>query len=262
MKHIKRKFTIQVKLPKGAVDKINEVGTKVSSPHEVLNSNHVPEGFVAWFLTDQDYMIKTFKYDFKHSKNPLFIPEPDPVLIYFNNAQINLRLIEQLGSRKNLIESLKAVKDATAIMHNLYNFMAHSTSFAVFAFMALECLVNKVIPDDFSLRNEMRMKTEEYNIHQIQQMEFLKKIKDILPEVTKKYFWKDYPTEYQNIIDLKNFRNEVAHTKKQVKDETYYRQLFITALDFDYTNTLMAVKTFINYYCDRLVEECDCGRDF
>lgn len=108
----------------------------------------------------------------------------------------------------------------------------------------------------------MRLKTEEYDVYQIQHFEFMEKFKEVLPKITGKEFWKDHPADYQHIINLKDFRNEVVHTKKQVKDETYYQKLFIKALDFDYTSCLMAVKNFINYYQNDLVEECNCGGNF
>ncbi|HYF70247.1 MAG TPA: hypothetical protein VD884_19040 [Ohtaekwangia sp.] len=261
MKHIKRKFTHQVVLSEEVMTKVNSTPSDKSlSISKALGDDSIASEFDAWIITDKNYCAKGFRY--KSGGSNLLVPEPEPVLVYFNIAQTNYSLIETHGNRQKLLELLKEFKDATKIMHSLYAFMGYSSSFAIFSFMAIECLANRVIPDNYLIRNELKLKTEEFNIDQIQQFEFLKKIKDILPEVTGKKFWKDHPVDYQRIIDLKDFRNEIVHTKKQVKDETYYRKLFIKALDLDYAACLESVKNFINYYQKDLVEECKCGADF
>lgn len=260
MKHIKRKFNQQIQLKFNAEEVLNGLPHEPSVKDISEIVDKTPDNYIGWAFTDKNEIIKCFQY--KAKSESLMIPEPDPVLIYFNTAQINCRIIEPKGSRKTLMESLSKFKDMTPIMHNLYDFFSHSSSFAVFCFMAMESLVNKVIPDGHSIRNVMKTKTEEYDVQQIQQMDFMKKVKEILPAVTNKSFWKDHPGQYQLLHELKVFRDEVVHTKKQINGSTYYQDLFVTALNFDYVETLESVRDFINYYEPNLVEECSCGADF
>lgn len=260
MKHIKRKFNEQHQLKFDANDVVKNL------PHEPAPKNigevagKLTDNYIGYVFTDKNEIIKCFKYDSK--KGPLLIPEPDPVLVYFNTAQINYRVIETMGVRRDLIALLERFKDMTPIMHNLYDFHSHSSSFAVFCFMAMESFVNKMIPDGHSIRVPGKLRTEEYDVQQIQQMELMKKIREVLPSVTSKNFLIDHGDKYQILNQLKTFRDEVVHTKKQVNDSTYYQKLFVTALNFDYSTTLYTVRDFINYYKPDLIEECNCGADF
>lgn len=145
MNHIRRKFSHQVRISDEVMRRINE-GLQANVNQDRNIKFLQPSDYHAWIITDKNYCAKTFRYPF--AGNSLFIPEPDPVLIYFNIAQINYRLVEKIGSRQELIEVLREFKDATKIMHKLYEFLGHSSSFAVFTFMAIECAVNKVIPDN------------------------------------------------------------------------------------------------------------------
>lgn len=260
MKHIKRKFNQQIKLQFDPEEIFKDLPHE-PPPRDITEIvTKTPDNYIGYVFTTDNEVIKCFKY--QNAKHSLMIPEPDPVLVYFNTAQISYSNIEAHGSRARLIKSLSIFQDMTPVMHNLYEFFSDASSFAIFSFMAMESFVNKLIPDQHIVRNVGKVKTEEFDVSQIQQMELMRKIREVLPSVTGKNFLKDHNDKYQILNSLKSFRDEVVHTKKQVKDSTYYRGLFMLALDHDYQKSLTTVRDFINYYMPDLVEDCPCGANF
>lgn len=101
--------------------------------------------------------VATFRYE-KTKKDFYFIPEPEPILMYFNNAQIHLKLVEE--SKKELLATCKKLENGIEMGHALYGFMYNSSSVCIFLFTAIEATINKLIPVDFKYTN----KKERYSI--------------------------------------------------------------------------------------------------
>lgn len=261
MKHIKRRFSGHLH-----VDGLNQtLEKKIKFEEFETFQEAIPEGMKGLLFTDKDEMFYAFSFKDTFKGRECLVPEPDPILVYFNVAQINYRLIVTLNGRENLIELLSDLKksETSKVMHSLYNFLAESSAFAIFLFMAMESAVNKAITDDFELRKIDSKKTVVYDNLQVQKLEFKEKVKDILPKITGRKFWNDHLTEWNFlIVDLKELRDEIVHTKKQLGTQTHYKEVYVRALNFDYARAIQYAKTFINYYHKDLVEECNCGVDF
>ena len=265
MKHIKRKFSGQIKVP-GINKTIDQVSKKYGHVNTVFDSvSTIPDGMKAIIFTEKEELFYAFSFVDAFQKRNCLVPEPEPILVYFNLAQMNYRSIVTLKGRSELLEMLANLKksDTTQVMHKLYDFLGQSSMFAISLFMAMESAVNKTIPDDFQLKKQDSKKTIVYDTLQVQQLEFKEKVKEVLPVITGKKFWVDYLTEWNFLIDnLKKMRDEIVHTKKILGNQTHYKEMYVRALNFDYKQAILSAKIFINYYHKSLVEECNCGKDF
>ncbi len=98
---------------------------------------------------------------------------------------------------------------------------------------------------------------------QIQEfVSFMDKLKKVLPSFhEKKNFFKDRTPTNQHIINLKELRDEIVHTKSDSKLETSI-ELFRRLLNFKYDETLDAVASLMNFYKPNYIETCNCGKDF
>ena len=92
-------------------------------------------------------------------------------------------------------------------------------------------------------------------------LDFKTKIKDVLPMITGKDFFSKSTPANQLIWNLKDFRDEIIHTKAN-ENPLKYEKLIKTSLNFKYEKTLMATATFMNFYKTDFILECDCGQDF
>lgn len=266
MKHIKRKFSGQLKVP-GILKTLDQLSK--THPHVKTDVSAVPQSIPddmkGIMFTDKEEMFYAFSFVDAFQGRNCLVPEPEPTLVYFNLAQSNFRSIVTEKGRAKLVDLLANLptSDTTKVMHSLYDFLGESSTFAISLFMAMESAVNKTIPDNFELRKKDQRKTIVYDNLQVQQLEFKEKVKEVLPEITGNKFWIDHPTEWNFLMDnLKRLRDEIVHTKKLLGTQTHYKEIYVMALNFDYKQAILSAKTFINYYHKNLVEECPCGKDF
>jgi hypothetical protein len=257
MKHIKRKFQFNVQLPEDVVTLLSKSSTQ--TPLDLRNVP-LPDGYEALLIDEDNKLVAAFHH--KIGDVTLLIPEPDPILIHFNSAQSNLRIIEE--TKGNIVkEYVSEKKYSVAVGQNLYKYMDYTSGFAIFLFAAIETMLNKTVPEDFVFKKDKTKFVEHYDFDQIQRnLTFEVKVKEVLFEITKKKFWEEHTTEWSQIMKLKHFRDTIVHAKRQGKTNTPFSYIFKEALDFNYPSTILAVKDFINFYHPNLVEECDCGQDF
>lgn len=216
-------------------------------------------GSIAYIKTEDDVVVGGFIHNVK-GKRYVF-PVPDPTLIYFNNAQLNIVAIakhkEELIKKVDVEETL-----SEPALNEIYNFYGVTSGFVIFLFTSIESFVNQLLPDDFEYRNELKRKTEIYNKQQIQEsIDFKTKLKYVLPQATGKDFFRNQTTTNDKIWKLKDFRDEIVHTKPG-ENPLKYDHLIKTSLNFKYEETLEAVAKFMNHYKPEYIVECDCGMDF
>lgn len=252
MKHIQRRFLYQLNK--------EELASRGSFEEADLEANpDIPEDKRAFYLTDLGYALPVFQV--KINKQRYNIPEPDPVCLYFNNAQIHSRFI--VGETKKLLETLTytgEVIQASAIAHSTYSYFYHASSYAVFLFTAIEAGINKALRPAVTYCNR---KGEILDMVQIQrQIPFLEKVKKVLPSQYGRNFVLECPAKFESIIKLKSLRDELVHTKKPGGVMPSYSHILSDALNFNYELTLLNVRDFINSYNPKLIVECDCGNDF
>jgi hypothetical protein len=90
-------------------------------------------------------------------------------------------------------------------------------------------------------------------------MSFDDKFKTIVPKATDKDYSKLYQRGFTRISNLKKYRDEIIHTKINNKGQTPYEHLLSSALEFDYHETIDAVRDFINLHQKELIVDCPCN---
>ena len=232
------------------------IDAKDGFPEEELSKRR---GTMAYVETEENILYGGFVQNIK-GKDYIF-PVPDPTLIYFNSAQGNIALIEE--RKKALIEKVDfRIKLSEPALNEIYHFYGATSGFIIFLFTSIESFVNQQIPNDFEFKKELRNKTEIYNKNQIQSsIDFKTKLKEVLPLATGiSFFNKTTPTN-ERIWKLKEFRDEIVHTKPGQSD-LQYEDLIKKSLKFKYVDTLHAVAKFMNAHKPDYIVECDCGQDF
>lgn len=129
-------------------------------------------------------------------------------------------------------------------------------------FTSIEAFLNSQIPNDYVYKNKQSSKTELYDWLQIQKhIDFSTKIKKILPEITGKSYFTKSTINNELILNLKEFRDDIIHTKND-SSPLIYHKLIDKAIKFKYDKTIEAVAHFINYYKPNYIEVCNCGKNF
>lgn len=260
MKHLVKKYVRYVKFQENLNAAIAEIPVNEKEIARIRDEKM--EDQYGMIITDSNELIQAFKYE--TDGKIYMLPEPDPVVIYFDTAAFNYRRL-----REQRVEIFRDAalfgKHLLATTGNFYSYFANASSFAIYLFGALEAFVNKEIPKDFEYRRNFQDKrTELFDKGQLQRnIEFLEKIKDVMPQVKGKNFVQEFAHKYNQIKKLKYFRDEVVHTKSFEADQepNFYQQLFVLSLDFDFEKTINFVRDYINYYQPGLIEECNCGKE-
>lgn len=260
MKHIEKRFLFQSKTFNSkktykAVDFINIKG-QLGSIEQKLKDN---KDKFAILESAEGVFIDGFvnKIDGKH----FVIPIPDPTLIYFHNAQYFLSQINE--NRESLLKKLDFNKSLNeGSINEIFTFFGVTSGFVVFLFTAIESFINQLIPDDFIYVNPLKSKTETFNKQQIQEfLDFKTKITKVLTLVTKKDFFSKQTTSNQLIWNLKEFRDEIIHTKQE-DNHLKYSKLIKTSFNFKYEKVLEAVANFMNFYKKDTIKECPCENNY
>jgi hypothetical protein len=258
MKHIKKRFMIQTSSEDFdfSCNNTEFIELKDGITEDALSKRR---GTMAYVKTEDDIVYAGFIHNVK-GKDYIF-PVPDLTLIYFNNAQLSINSINDYKNK--LIEKVDfRVKLSEPALNEIYNYYGVTSGFVIFLFTAIESFVNSLIPDDFEYRKEMKHKTEIYKKDQIQEsIDFKTKLTSVLPQVTGKNFFQNFTPTNEKIWKLKEFRDDIIHTKPE-QNQLKYDELIKTSLRFKYEETLEAVAKFMNHYKSNYIIECDCGNDF
>lgn len=235
--------------------KIIDVGEKI--PQEIRAKK---DEFITFLKTSEDIVIAGCLH--KYQGKDLILPIPDPTLIYFHNAQSYIKGIKE--AKKKLIEKIdfSTPLNETAI-NEIYDYYGKTSGFAIFLFTSIESFINQMLPDNYIYKVSIKKRTEVYNKQQIQfYLDFKTKISKVLEEITGKNFFKNSTSANSMIWNLKEFRDDIIHTKQEDNNILRYEGLIKRSLNFKYDKTLIAVASFMNFYRKGYIVECDCGGDF
>ncbi|MBL7839207.1 MAG: hypothetical protein JNJ75_03610 [Cyclobacteriaceae bacterium] len=246
MKHIKRKWK---NLPPKAAASIMHVAIDKTT----LQTRKPDKDEVLSMIMENRNNVQTYRYD--HKDEVFYIPEPEPNLIYFNNAQVNLKRLKE--SKIALLEACKAFENGVVMGHKVYQFMYSASTFAIFLFTALEATINNSIPANFTYTHKGKV----LDLTGIQYLNFADKAKKVLPKATGLNFVKTNSPKYDRIPKLKHLRDTIVHAKKSDL-KVIYGEIVKEALDFNYDLIIMDVRDFINFYHKDFVQHCDCGGDY
>lgn len=247
--HSKRKFVGNFKVD-FKFDELNEVNKHAKKPSEIDF-----EEFSKAFMQLDD---KTIIQGFVHLVNgkPFIIPEPEPSILYFTNAEN--KLSDLLKIQSILLSSNLTTTNFTELSHTFYNFFQLSSDYILNLFTSIEAFNNSMIPDDFIIK--IKRKTFDKN-RTLRSMDFLTKIKKAMPKIMNKSFLKDHPEKYEFILEIKNLRDNVVHTKDmQSGFPASYRELYVSYLNFDFSKSYIITKDYFNYYQENWIEECNCEK--
>lgn len=261
MKHIKRSF-----LNQHTEQEFKEItkGNKFelfyrSSDGERLNKKRTTKQTVAYLKTVNDFYVKGFAH--KINGQMFTFPEPNPTLIYFSNAQRHRREVELF--KKSLLPKLNAssskIEDFT---HDYYNYFGAVCGTVIFLFTSLESFMNSLLIETDTYVRALPGKTEVFDFKQIQEnISFGEKIKTVIPQLKNKNYFKAHPTKAQLIDNLKEFRDNIIHTKST--NEIIQHDFIIKrSFTFDYDEVIDAIAHYMNFHKENYIAECGCDKDF
>lgn len=261
MKHIARHFLNQY-----TEDQWKEIEKKHSfeqfsrgEDSQKLNKKKITKQTVAFMKTVSDHYVKGFPH--KVNGHTYTFPEPDPTLIYFSNAQQFRRNIDTY--RNNLLPKLnmsnKAIQDFT---HDYYHYFGAVCGTVIFLFTSLESFMNSLIKDTDNYVRRLPAKTEIFNFTQIQEnISFGEKIKDVIPQLTSKDYYKAHPKKAQAISNLKEFRDQIIHTKS-TSAVVQHDYVIKRSFTFQYDETIEIIADYMNFHKADYIKECGCNADF
>lgn len=254
-KHILKKFLHQTELPQEVLDLIQD--SKLNIPlGDQSKIKTIPKGMVPFLTTEDNKFFKAFM--FRYNNQIKLIPEPDPILVYFNAAYLNYIQIKE--KKKEIFDKLSSEKLNEVMINELYGYFGVTSSFIILLFTSVEALMNRCIPKDYTYKRVTSKKTELFTKKQIEQfIPFDEKLNFVLADATKKNYAAHHPKKYTHISNLKQFRNMIVHTK-EAEGESTYDYVFKKALSFNYDETIDVVKDFCNFYTKPdFITECTCS---
>lgn len=245
--HTKRKFVGNVKLD-------FEMEDAVPANYKPQKNIDYEKYTKAFLQLEDKTMIAGFVY--LHNGKPIIIPEPEPSILYFTNAES--KLIKLLELQEVILQFKLSKHSINDLSHIFFNFFQSSSDYIINLFTSIEAYNNGLIPDDF----EIIHKNEKIGKEKIQRsMDFATKFKKVIPKIKEKSFIKEFPKDYEYILELKNLRDNVIHTKNMQQGfPASYRELYKSYLDFDFMKSYEIIKKYFNYYTENWIEKCDCGK--
>lgn len=213
-----------------------------------MKSNQLNDGSI--LLMSENEVILGFDYLYLNQKK--FIPEINPVTIFFSNAVMSHRLL--LEYRKKLIENSPSVKNLTAQINpnDFGNFFQLATNMIVNLQATIESLANRIIPKEMEFIGRDGEVFEPSLFH---------KINIVLPEIKGLKFKTKYGKQNNFIRQLVDLRNEIIHLKPAGEINSAYKEVYRRMINFKYTETIQAVRIFVDFYEKGLIEECQCQKE-
>lgn len=244
--HTKRKFVGNVKLD-FSIKSLNENEEKPN--YQDIDYTEYTKGYIQ---LEDNTVIGGFVY--LHNKKPILIPEPEPSILYFTNAES--KLIEILELRDTILQFKAFEHSIHDLSHIFFNFFQLSSDYIINLFTSIEAFNNGLIPDDF----EFEYKKEKYGKEDAQRsIDFITKLKKAVPKIMKKSFVKEFQNKYDFLLKLKELRDNTVHTKNMYKGfPSSYRELYKNYLDFDFIQSYQITKDYFNFYIPNWIENCDC----
>lgn len=192
----------------------------------------------------------SYSFDAVKEKSKIIVPETNPVLVFFSNAEMFIRA--SIVQQDNLFyrpSGFKGVKSVS--MNDFGNYFRPAVNCIINLQAALESFVNSKIPVIYD-ENEIPINFSIFH-----------KLDNLLPETSMKNFTsfagaKSHRKRIREVIEL---RNEIIHLTPNHSSKRVYQDVYRRLIKFDFLKSLNSVKCFINFYEENLIEEC-CGDEY
>lgn len=261
MKHIKKKFSYHSVVSDTEFNALKESGEYI--PVDSTSYKKPPEGWGVLLHLVDNTVIKAYYH--KENGRSYYLPEPDPILVFYDNAYHTYKRIQD--KKKKLLSAYTFNNEESVIGHTeiqvVYEHFGATSSFIINLFTSIEAYINKLIPDDYKHISKDKKSTSIYNKEQIERyLSFDKKYTDILKDIYGKSYKDKYQIKHQHITNLKNLRDDIIHLKANNDGQTHYDYIIKRLLKFKYKETLEATRDFFNFYTPSYIEDCPCNEDF
>jgi hypothetical protein len=177
----------------------------------------------------------------------LWIPEPNPVHIYFYNA---FRLVPKLIKSQIEFELMADQLNGSSTIETypyLLKFISNASQFVFNAFSSIEAFINQCIPEQISYKSKKKgvMNKEEVERH----LYFKEKSTRLMKSIYSKSILDEESVTYSEIWKLKELRDNLIHLKtKNDKYRNKYREVMNELLNFEYNKSIAEVENYINYF--------------
>lgn len=246
--HSKKKFVGNIK-----VDwKMNEI-EGVEENAKKITEIDFDEWNKAFMQLADNTIIQGFVY--KTNKGRVIIPEPEPSILYFTNAEHKL---PEIIKRQNMIMSSNGFNNVHDMSNIFYGLFQLSSDYIVNLFNSLEGFNNSLFDDNF----EMKYKRKVYNKERAQRsLDFTTKLKKAIPIATNKSYVNEHGQGYEFILKIKELRDDTVHLKNlSTGFPASYRELYVKYLEFDFQRSYQVIKDYMNFYKEDWIIDCDCGQ--
>ncbi len=183
----------------------------------------------------------------------LWIPEPNPVHIYFYEA---FRIVPNLEKSKDAFERLADQTNGYPVGEyylDLVRFFSEASRYFFFAFSALEAFINQSIPEAIEYNSKKKGKIKKEKIERW--ITFGEKSTRLMKFIFEKSIEQEKNQVFKEIQNLKEVRDNLIHLKTQNdKYRNKYREVLNKLLNFDYTSSINAVEQYINFYKTAFIE--------
>ncbi len=243
------KFLNQIEVPgltqvfSEQVDNTSEV--KMSKFKEDIKDDY----YAALIGQDEVIFCSKLKIDNKE----LWIPEPNPVLIYFTEAYVMKSAIKK--SKNDLNEIARQLNGSSNIQTYPYllKFFAQASRIIIFLFLSLEAFINQQTPEDVKYINKKGKTLDKSKIERY--LPFDEKVDNLLPHIFKKESVADLSQVRIVLTELKDLRDKLTHLKtKQDKYRNKYREVLNLLLASNFDELIYSTEKFMNYYVPNYVE--------
>lgn len=194
-----------------------------------------------------------FGFDFMHKGVKQIIPEINPTTIFFSNAMMFTRNLEQ--ARQHLFENSPSIKNPQKNVDlKIFGvFFQYAVNCLINLQSTVECFANRRIPSDYECIDKDGNPFDPSIFH---------KLDKVLPDIYGKRFRSKFKRDNFKIRKIIELRNEIIHlTPSEDKTNTKYKALYRKIIKFDYGAGAAAVQNFVNFYEPGLLEECSCGQE-
>lgn len=184
----------------------------------------------------------------QNKKKVFSFQEPNPVRLYYRNANVNLEKAYKHRIAFNAIPATNQQEQGEVFAE----FFAEVSLGIVALVMTVEGFINQLLSDTstYSINGQVKTKSE------IEWFDFNKKIREVILVISSVDYVNDFKQDYDNLSLTNSLRDDLIHLKRiETANFTNYETLFKRLLDFDPVSASDSVFNFVNTIKQNYFEE-------